>query len=572
MSFRVLAVQRDNQWILDPSDQLHTRQVRSSFRAALTGFISNFAELEKRHALQPESQPNTRPTERLLRLLDSCGGEVLDQLKGNFAVLAVRAETGQLWARRDRLGAHSLYFARQAKGTGWVVGNSAADVFRASGHRFEEDPEYLAGFFSLGGHAPEGHSSFRQVQALLAGELLAIQGQRVHRTRSPIAISERPTWSSEAEAVERFRELLQTSVANCLAPSSDTAVMLSGGMDSGPVAVIADRICQSRNRRLIPISWILRDFPEADESQWIDQVAQELSAPLMRLESGTTLPFSNLAASPVNPEAPFFNAFRPLINQCYQTAAAHGCRVILNGNAGDDLYPAFPLLYRGYIANREWQYLFDDLIESFRRGGWRAVWMKPPLRELLKQPLRRARRRRPRSWLTKDAQRHWIALDTWPPECRQHPVPEFAEQLYGRRMVSGRAQEYFRSCDLGVERRDPYHNEELVAFMLNAPFSFSFRHHRTKWIMREAMKGRLPERIRLKRRTGLMTSFYRAGKASNHKAIVSFLFEQHPEWQRWVKAGAVHAALNDPLNADGRALLIDRCIGYVNWLRYWQAG
>lgn len=567
MARRILAIRRGQTWSLT-SDDLPECEV-GLYAFGLAGFITNLGEIERRFSLP---QDNTSALHfRLRRLLQYGPSDVLDQLKGNFAVLVFNSDTGQFWARRDRLGAHSLYVARLAREQGWAVGNSAADVFTASGHVFEEDPDYVAGFFSLTGQKREGHSAFKCVRALLPGELLTIDGQRAQTRRSPVAMNGRPQWACEAEAVEQFRSLLETSVGHCLAPHSNSAVMLSGGLDSGPIAMIGDRICQSSGRRLVPISWSLRDFPDADETPWVDQIAHHLSTDLVRLESSALLPFSDLDSASVNPETPSFNAFRPLINRCYRAAASEGCEVILNGNAGDELYPVFHLLYQGYLANREWRYLFNDLAESFERGGWRAIWAKSPLRSLLKQPFRRFRRRKAPPWFTRQGRTHWGELGIWPPECQDHWLPKYAEQLYGRSMASGRAEEYFRSCDLGVERRDPFQNEELVAFMLQAPLSFSFRHHRSKWIMREAMRGLLPEGIRRKRRTGLMSSFYLAGKRANQVAIRSFLFERHREWQRWVRPEVVSATLDHPDSKTQTALLVDQCIGYVNWLRYWQS-
>lgn len=570
MDSRFLAVQHGNSWQLQAPSTKYRAELAGGHSVALVGFISNLVDLENRSTLSVN--PHSPQIERLVRLLDHGGGAILEYLKGSFSVLAIQPETGRLWARRDRLGAHAVYLAQRAQNAGYVIGNSAADVFRASGQHFAEDPEYIAAMFSLSGQTPDGRSAFRHVQALLPGELLAIEGTEVRRTRTPAPMDQESDWSSDAEAVDQFRGLLTGSIRNCLARSSDTAVMLSGGMDSGPVAMIADRHCKAHDRRLVPISWSLRGFPEADESRWVDLVAKDLSQPLIRFDASGLLPFSSLGAAPVNPEAPSFNAFRPLINRCYQTAAEQGCTVILNGSTGDDLYPRYPLLYRGYLANGEWNYLLEDLKESFKRGGWRALWKKPPLRELLKKPFRRLRSRPPPWWFTPTAKNHWMDLQAWPPECQDHPVPEYAAQLYGRRMASGHADEYLQSCSLGVERRDPFHDEDLVAFMLNVPFSFSIRHHRTKWIMREAMRGLLPEPVRRKRRTGVLSRFYLAGRSANRAAITSFLFEHRREWQRWVKADAVRSALADEgQQSASTALLVDRSIGYVNWLHYWQS-
>ena len=570
MTSRILAVQRGDAWTIGSPKSIQTAKSGSRYHAAVCGFISNVPDLEKRYGAP--SPAGLTPADRLVQLLHQGPDEVVERLKGNFAVLVTEQGTPRLWARRDCLGAHSLYLAQGAGGEGWIVGNSAADVFRASGHRFEEDPEYLAGFFSLHAQPLEGRTPFRSVRSLLPGELLTIDGARVRRTRTPFPVATRPRWSSENEAVEQFRDLLDDSVRNCLATATDTAVMLSGGMDSAPVAVLADRTLRSTDRRLLPITWSLHEFPEADETRWVDEVAERLSTPLLRLESSQLLPFTDPAAAPVNPESPFFNPFRPLLNRCYRTAAEQGCSVILNGSDGDRIYPFYPLLYQGYLAHGEWGHLFEDLRGSLRRGGWRAIWNKTPLHELLKQPLRRFVHRRPPRWLTAAAKAHWRDLPIWPPECLDHPVPRYAEQVCGRYITTDLCEEYFQACDSGVERREPFHNEELVAFMLAAPFSFSIRNHRTKWIMREAMKGLLPESVRRKGRTGRLGSFYRAGKSAHRGAIESLLFKQRREWQRWVDADAVAETVADDRHNGPAATMTERCIGYVNWLNYWQGG
>lgn len=568
MSFRILAVQRNGRWQLKQDDETLPHDPNQRFTVAISGFISNLDELER----DLGSANGRRATAglRLARLLEHAGCELLHQLRGNYALLVNCTQSGNLWARRDRLGAHSMYLARQSRAREWVVGNSAADVFKASGHELEEDPRFIASYFSRHGEKPIGRSPFGPVQALAPGEVITLQGEECRRTRVAIAMSEVACPPAPADAVERFRTLLERSVGLCLGNSTRAAAMLSGGMDSGPMAVIADRACARQGHSLVPISWTLQRFPECDEARWIEQFGAQLSEPVVTLESSDLLPFSDFATFPVNAEAPGYNAFRGLVNRCYQTAAQHGCSVILNGNAGDELYHPFALLYLGYIRHREWGPLGYDLKQTIQRNGLSALWRYLPLEKMATRPFSGLRQAKPPPWLTDSARYHWAPLEPWPPEVREHPFPEFAQQLYGRRMASGRAVEHFQSTALGVERRDPYHNEELVEFMLNAPFSFSYRNRRTKWIMREAMRGQLPDPVRLKPRTGLLGAFYRKGLAEHRASLADFLFRQHREWQRWVKPDAVRSALASP-QPDAPDTLVARCIGYVRWLHYWRS-
>lgn len=568
MAGKFLAIQQDRRWRLEVATPKKDSCSELGYELAIAGSVTNYLELESRFG--PKNGSPAHPLTRLTRLLAQNPTQCIEALKGGFTIVLIHRETGMLWAKRDRLGNHSLYLSTLANGRGWVLGHSAADVFRASRHRFSEDPAYMAGLFSLSGHTPVGHSPFASVQALLPGELLTIKGSRIHRTRTPVDMAQPRTWAEEAEAVEQFRSLLCSSIGNCLADDSDTALMLSGGLDSAPLGVIGDRICQSKKRKLIPVSWSLKAFPKADESIWVNQLADILAERLTRFDCSHDLPFGSPESSPVNPEAPYYNAYRPAINRCYQTAANSGCSVILNGSAGDELYPNYRWLYRGYLANGEWPYLLNDLKGSFAQGGARALWRKAPLRELFKHHFNRLRWRNPPPWLNAHGTRHWTPHTTWPPECQDHPVPEFAEQLFGFDMASGLAIEYFQALALGVERRDPYQNEELALFMLNAPFSFHIRNHQTKWIMREAMRGTLPEPLRVKRRTGLLDSYYLAGRQANRAVLEDFLFKWRTDWQRWIRPEAVRATLADENVRGAKPLLVDQAIGYVNWLRYWE--
>lgn len=523
--------------------------------------------LERRWGISSASFDAER---RLSAVFEIAGSRALVELQGNFALFVRCLSSEQLWLARDRLGARAIYFAKLAAQPGWIAGTAASAVLKASGRHFEEDERFIASYFSTPGQAPIRQSAFAKIQALAPGEIVRIEGAELNRDRTPIPMRTAVCSTDPIEAIQQFRIRLDRAVAECTDPVSNTAAMLSGGMDSGPMAVLADEHCRAAGTELIPISWTLKRFPECDETRWIQAFARHLSQPVVALESSDLLPFSDIESFPVNPEAPGYNAFRALVNRCYQNAASLGCKVILNGNAGDELYHPYHLLYLGYIHHREWKHLGRDLSQTFRLGGVTGLWHSLPLRQIGKRALRPLKPQTAPQWLADHARESWQPLKPWPPESADHPFPEYAQQLYGRRMASGRAIEHFQATMTGVERRDPYHNEELVAFMLNAPFSFSYRHRRTKWIMREAMHGLLADQVRLKARTGLLGKFYREGQKVNRDRIRAFLFQKHTEWQHWIKPEPVDRLLNQGQAPGVPPTLIDRCIGYVRWLHFWQ--
>jgi asparagine synthase (glutamine-hydrolysing) len=50
-----------------------------------------------------------------------------------------------------------------------------------------------------------------------------------------------------------------------------------------------------------------------------------------------------------------------------------------------------------------------------------------------------------------------------------------------------------------IETRLPFLDYELVGFLVNCPSSLKLRNGWSKWILREALKGTLPEKVRLRK-------------------------------------------------------------------------
>ena len=118
---------------------------------------------------------------------------------------------------------------------------------------------------------------------------------------------------------------------------------------------------------------------------------------------------------------------------------------------------------------------------------------------------------------------------------------------------------------LGLQRRDPFHDPELIQLFLEMPFSMTYRNKTSKYVMRRAMEGRLPERIVQKQRTGILNSFLIEGFYRNSDAIRELLHERR-EWRQWVRQDLIDRALDRE-----RASHMDRAIaGLVVAYSLWK--
>ena len=541
--------------------------------AILEGFLSNRDDLIGRLGLSAGRHWND--AELMAAAFRLAGFNSLRNLKGNYAICLVEPERQSIYAARDRLGGRTLYHAVTDKLL--VVASRSACIATLPEFGVREDVGFLARRMALRTSPEPGSTAFAGIREFRAGEVRSWQDGDSSSQRLPFRFKSSGALGDPVAAVEAFSEAFEHAVAGVLGSRGDVAVMLSGGMDSGPTAVVAGECLADRGDALQPVSWLLPDCPRADEGDWIRLLCESIGRPLTAIEGGVDSAFAELGETACSPDLPSFNPYRSLINACYRSAADLGCAVILNGNAGDVLYPSAgwlldDLLRRGRYREAGALLLARLLRSRIYRARRDPLLRKPVGRWLRQAGLRGRRPPGPPEWLTPWAQRQISELSEWPPEADEHPLPDYARQLTGASMAFGRAHEMVWCERFGVERRDPFHNEDLVRLMLDMPVEFSYREGLDKWLMREAMKGRMPDAFRLKRRTGLLGPVFDAGWQTHREEIRKLLFEGQTAWQRFVRVDYVDRALTSPSGSDGRKslMVVSQCIGYAIWRRFWE--
>jgi asparagine synthase (glutamine-hydrolysing) len=512
--------------------------------------------------------PAASPAERVRALLEAQGPSGLSRLQGSFALAAWNPTSNQILATRDRCGGRTLYYNRA--GRHLTLSTRSAWLVRAVNRCPEEDAAFITSLLALQKAPPPGRSAFEAVAELMPGELLVVDGGARRIERAPLDLEIVPMAASPSEWAERFLGLLEDAVRACLPDDGEVACMLSGGLDSGPAAVLADRLLEPTGRGVRAISWSLERFPDCDESDWIRKTASTLRQPLDLADSSDRLPFSRLDESTIDPDLPVYNAFRFQVNDCYRRAAQNGCSVILNGAVGDRIYAPRSLVNLDRARRGEWGQIRRDLARDLREGGLRRLWQDPAYRHPLGRWLGRLRRASPPpAWLTDAGREYCPGPDAWPAELDQLAFPGHARQLFGASMAFGVAHEVSQAQCHGLDRRDPFQNEALLKFMLEAPMDLSWRGGADKSIMRRAMRGLLPDDVRYKARTGRLNPFFRAGIESQAESLRQLLFDEQTGWQDYVDSNRV-AAIIEGSNGAPDALL-SAVVGHALWRRHWEA-
>jgi len=501
------------------------------------------------------------------------GRAALEDVSGRYALVFVDA-SGRLIAARDHLGGGTLYLHDSDPGRVAALATRCSLLIRPEPELCSEDPRFMAEMFALRrGHAP-GSTPFAGVREVLPGARLMLEAGGWRKLRPPLEHDPSFGFRSTADWVEAFRDAFLEGVRDCIGEQGDIAVMLSGGMDSGPVLHAAAAALNAGDRRVVAVSWRLPRFPDCDESAWIARGAESAGAELVTFEGDDPLPFTTLDGAQVSNDLPYFNALRPLLLRCYRMAAENGCSIVLPGTLGDMIYPGQYLLLADLAARRHWRRLLAELSFILRRRGPGGALDDPAVRHVLSRLKRLVvARRKPEqpAWLTDDARAQDPHAWRWPPEAETYPQPDHARDLLGPAMTFGQGRENELSQRYGVERRDPFLNESLVRLMLHAPVGLSYGEGRDKWIMREAMQGIVPDALRLKPRTGVLTRYVTAGFRRNRDRIRELVLDARPGgWDRYVRARYVEDILRAEAPSGKDLVLVSLCIGYTLWRDKWR--
>jgi len=474
------------------------------------------ARLVARRDLAAEIGPDLLPrgraatdAELILAAYRRWGEGSPDRLLGDFAFAIWDDEQGRLFCARDPIGARPFCYA--VAGSTVRFASSPLQVLAGGGL-----PRHLDGFalldFLAANFRDQARSCFAAVRKLLPGHsaILGAGEPRAsrywHPERAAIAVRDRD-W------IEAFRELLMSVVADHLEDAgAEAAVMVSGGLDSSTVAAIAQDL-HRRGRlatRPVAVTYVFDRLKECDEWRYASALPEETG---IEVETFAADDLSHLIPDPSWREPVESPASFPaeLATLALERIRARGCRVVTTGFGGDSLFDAarsqaFDHVRRGRL-DRAWPW-----VAGARR--WGASWPKAAAAVLVPPLLSYRGRRRLDRALGRG--RYWQAPPWLGPELRRKAAARLASQAYPRRRRGfARQRQYEHLVGLaqqgaaielwvtngarhGIEARFPLLDRRLAELVLAAPLELQARPGPggSKWLLREATAGVLPERIR----------------------------------------------------------------------------
>lgn len=443
-----------------------------------------------------------------LALFETMGERFLGSLVGDWAMAIWQPEARRLFCARSPMGWRPFLWTFDGKTFGFATEPRALIVGLGLDRRLNEGAigEMLSARF-----VSHTETFWHAINRLAQGSALTLEKGQIrtwHWHTGPFE----PLRLSDTDAIDQFRTLLDEALVSAMRSATPVTSHLSGGLDSSTIVARATELHRAGriDRQVNAISARFPGEPQ-DETEWSAAIERHIG--ITARVTGAD-PYSIADAQkwcaetlqlPMRPNV--FDGFVP----SFRDAHSRGERVLLTGEGGDDWmagnFGYLPdMLLRGDLVGlfREamTQFPQETPFVRFRRTGFLAL-------SPIFSARHRARLERPHlhldvpisAWIRPEWARSTGLPDRWQNARAPVDPPGFAQKQ--RYAVFAHARRYVAFDPIlacaeanGVEIRNPLHDLRLATFLMRVPGRMLRRSGERKFILREAMRGTLPEVVR----------------------------------------------------------------------------
>ena len=504
--------------ILDLSAAGHQPMTDATGRYTIiqNGESYNYIELREELKALGYSFKSETDTEVVLNGYIEWGEAVLERLNGMFAMAIYDKEQQTVFLARDRFGVKPFYY--YVDGEQMVFASEIPAILEVMEGKPKANEDAIFDYLVFNRTDQTEETFFEGIYKLQHGccMTLDVSGLGVSglvvRGKSDLPIRK---WYDLAEHVrkvtnervneltnerlaeEEYMRLFKKAIEMRLRSDVPWGVCLSGGLDSS--AITATIIKKLKKEDVHSFSAVYRKGCWADESQFIEEfegivpnmhyVHPDAEGLLAHLDD-----YVRIQGEPTPTVSPF--ALYSVLNEAQKYV-----KVILDGQGSDEAlagYEYIPgLYYKTLFTHLRWGRLAKEIVQyaklhkSWRHVKYMAFFMLPS----------RMRTK------VRVAQRGYIN----PAFVAKHKDSVIADKLYGANTMTEMLVNHFEyklehlckwgdrdTMAFGMEGRSPFLDKDLVEYSIALQDKMKIRGGYTKFILREVMKGIMPEKVRLR--------------------------------------------------------------------------
>jgi asparagine synthase (glutamine-hydrolysing) len=474
---------------------------KNTLWVVFNGEIYNFLEIREELVNLGHKFETTTDTETIVHAYEEWGINCLQRFNGMFAFAIWDKNKRKLFLARDRMGIKPLYYYNHPKK--FIFASEIKALFADPEIPRKPNNQIICNFLLTGFQNHNGETFFGDLKELLPAHYMIVdKKQIVIKKYWNLTPSETQKPETDEFYSSKMRELLLDAIKIRLPEDLSIGSFLSGGLDSTSLVCLADSILRSGFPSVKgdpPQQKLFSAFyqeAEADERPFIEEVSR-----LVKIKINYVFPSTTMKLDDVRTFAYYMDEPVTVLNYyaywCLARITKEQVRVTFSGQGPDEILAGHPDHFETYVKEL-WQKkkskrLLIELISGLNRYGLLSV---------IKQVVARIMSRRIRVEELIDPK--FLAL-------HKKNLTNGTDSSLNTALLSdvtlNRLPMHLRVGDrvssaFSTETRCPYLDYRIVEFGFSLPEEQKIKNAWSKYVLRNAVKGLIPESVRKRKKFG----------------------------------------------------------------------
>lgn len=499
-------------------------------------------------------------TEVVLHAYAEWNDAAVERFNGIFAFAVWEPAVGRLFLARDRFGVKPLFWAEVDGGL--LFASEIKGLLAHIKVQSRIDAQGLAEVFFMGPGRTPGCGVFKGVNELKAAHLAYFDSHGWYE-REYWRLQDRRHCLSFAETAEQLGILVRDAIERQLVSDVPLGCFLSGGLDSSLISAVADRYYHERGEKLQTFSVTYRDnekyfkrskFQPNSDEDYIRRMNEYLNAEnhLIVLDSRDLAPalYEAVQARDLPGMADVDSSLLLFCREIKKYVT-----VALSGECADEIFGGYPWF-------RDPEVRAQDGFPWAQSTAWRTEFLRPEFAELVDGAayIDRAYRR---TLAETDILSEVVGDNRRVKEMMALNITWFMQTLLDRK---DRMSMYS-----GLEVRVPFCDYRIAEFAYAVPWAFKDWQGQEKGLLREAMRGWLPDEVLWRKKSPYPKTHNPIYLAAVSERLREVLADPNAPLLRYCRPEALERLLDSNVSQPwyGQLMLTPQTIAYFLQVNYW---
>ena len=488
--------------IIDLSEAGHQPMCNETGAIWITynGEIYNYQELAQELAAKGHVFKSRTDTEVILHAYEEWGIECLSKFNGMWAFALWDRKRQRLFCSRDRFGIKPLYYF--FNGQKFVIGSEIKALLQDS--EIERVPNHcrIYDYLEEGYLDQTEETCFKNIYQLKGSHYLIFQ---LRDNQTPRLHIQR-YWDIERREMDdgdsfhvKFFELFEDSIRLHMRSDVPVGTCLSGGLDSSSIVMMSQRFLGSNSHKTFSSCFEDKRY---DERGFINAVSKSAGTePHFVFPRAEDL-FKEMKALIWHQDEPFGSTSIYAQWNVFKLTKFNHVKVVLDGQGGDELLGGYHAYFGAYLGELLGTFQLHQFFREIRRikdlhrysHFWLIQYLVRSMVSLHTVKMLRRLTRRKVKWLNRNGT--FEEPLEFPKKFRNLLFDSLYQSLMYLTLPAYLHYEDRNSMAHSIEARVPFLDYRLVEFVFSLPMVQLIKDGMTKRILREAMRGVLPEIVR----------------------------------------------------------------------------